>query len=158
MRAVHELGESKDPRAAHHLVTALRDEDSAVSVEVVLMLERRRDQVAILPMYELVQEEDAEPITRHAAAEALVTLGLLRRPRVGPSRQFLWLIGLTLVIVAAGAADIIGVAGAIVLFAVGAAVLVVYSRRASRKEREGGSYIGPDRATIHIPAIQRPAD
>jgi hypothetical protein len=156
MRAVHELGESKDPRAAHHLVNALRDEDFAVTVEVVRMLERRRDQVAILPMYELVQEEDAEPITRHAAAEALVTLGLLRRPRVGPSRQFLWLIGLTLVIVAAGAADIVGIAGAIVLFAVGAAALVVYARRASRKERKGGSYIGPDRATIHIPVDDGP--
>ena len=156
MRAVHELGESGDPQAAHHLVTALRDADSAVSVEVVRMLGRRRDQVAILPMYELVQEDDAEPTTRHAAAEALVTLGLLRRPRVGPSRQFLWLVGLTLVIVAAGAADIIGVAGAIALFVAGAAALVVYARRASRKEREGGSYIGPDRATIHIPVADGP--
>ena len=83
-------------------------------------------------MYELVQDEEAEPFIRHAAAEALVTLGLLRRRRVGPSRPFLWLVGMALVIVAAAAADTIGVVGAIVLLLAGSAALVVYYRRVSK--------------------------
>jgi hypothetical protein len=153
MHAVHELGESEDPRAARHLVTALRDQHYAVSVEVVRMLKRLRDPAGILPMYELVQDEEGELFTRHAAAEALVTLGLLRRPRVGPSRMFLWLVGATLVIVSAAAASSIGVA-AIALLAAGTAALAVYYRRASSKERNSGTYIGPDGATIHIPAIE----
>src|SRR5688572_30921077 len=125
MSAVHELGASEDPRAARHLVTALRDEDGAVSVEVVRMLERLRNPVGTMLMYELVQDEQADPLTRHAAAEALVTLGLLRRRRVGPSRPFLWLLGMALVIVAAAAADTIGTVGAIVVFVAGIASLVV---------------------------------
>jgi hypothetical protein len=154
MHAVLELGESGDPRAARHLVTALHDEHFAVSVEVVRMLERLRNPVGTLPMYDLVQDEQADAFTRHAAAEALVTLGLLRRQRVGPSRPFLWLVGMALVIVAAAAADTIGAAGAIVLFVAAFAALVVYYRWASRKQRESGRYIGPDGDTIHIPAIQ----
>jgi hypothetical protein len=153
MHAVLELGESGDPRAARHLVTALHDEHYAVSVEVVRMLERLRNPVGTLPMYELVQDEQADLFTRHAAAEALVTLGLLRRQRPGPSRPFLWLVGMALVIVAAAAADTIGVVGAITLFVVGAGALVVYDRRASSKGRERGAYIGPDGATIQIPPV-----
>jgi hypothetical protein len=131
-------------------VAALRDEQVAVSLEAVHALERRRDQAGMLPMYELVQDEDADPAIRHAAAEALVTLGLLRRRRVGPSRMFLWLVGATLVIVSAAAATSIGIA-AIALLPAGVAALIVYSRRASSQERESGIYIGPDGATIHLP-------
>ena len=151
MHAVLELGESGDPRAARHLVTALHDEHLAVSVEVVRMLERLRNPVGTLPMYELVQDEQADLFTRHAAAEALVTLGLLRRQRAGPSRPFLWLVGMALVIVAAAAADTIGAVGAIVLFVAAGAALIGYYRRVSRKESEGGVYIGPDGAAINLP-------
>src|SRR5687768_1237975 len=151
MQAVHELGASNDPQGARHLVTALRDEHSAVSVEVVRMLERLRNPVGTLPMYELVQDEQADLLTRSAAAEALVTLGLLRHRRAGPSRPFLWLVAMALVIVAAAAVDTIGAVGAIVLFVAGAAALIGYYRRISRKEREGGVYIGPDGEMIHLP-------
>jgi hypothetical protein len=116
------------------------------------MLGRLRDPLGIMPMYELVQDEEAELLTRHAAAEALVTLGLLRRQRVGPSRPFLWLVGMALVIVAAAAADIIGAVGAILLLVAGIAALVVYYRWASRKERESGAYVGPDGSTIQLPS------
>ena len=103
----------------------------------------------MLPMYELVQDEEADLVVRQAAAEALVTLGLLRRRRVGPSRMFLWLVGATLVIVSAAAATSIGIA-AIALLPLGAAALFLYDRRASNQERERGTYIGPDGATIDL--------
>ena len=89
-------------------------------------------------------------VARHAAAEALVTLGLLRRRRVGPSRPFLWLLGMALVIVAAAAADIDrDRRGDRRCSPRPPLRLIVYYRRASRQEREGGTYIGPGR---HSPA------
>jgi Flp pilus assembly protein TadB len=126
------------------LALALNDADPGIRSQAVL------DLGGILPMYELVQDEEAEPFIRQAAAQALVTLGLLRRQRVGPSRSFLWLVGMALVIVAAAAAGIIGVLGAIVLFAAGSAALVLYYRRVARKERASRTYIGPDGATIQL--------
>jgi hypothetical protein len=125
------------------LALALNDADPAVRSQAVL------DLGGILPMYELVQDEQAELVIRHAAAEALVTLGLLRRRRVGPSRMFLWLVAATLVIVSAAAATSIGIA-AIALLPAGAAALIFYSRRASSQERESRTYIGPDGATIQL--------
>ncbi|MGH2978048.1 MAG: HEAT repeat domain-containing protein, partial [Solirubrobacterales bacterium] len=151
VQAVLELGESNDPRAARYLIGALRDEHFAVSVTVVRALERLGDPVGVLPMYELVQDEEADLFTRHTAAEALVTLGLLRRKRVGPSRIFLWLAGMVLVLVALAAAQSIGPGGAIAVFAAGAAALIGRYVTARRKERDAGTYIGPDGGEIHLP-------
>ena len=131
-------------RSREELALALEDADPSVRSDAVLELG------GILPMYELVQDEQAELFIRQAAAQALVTLGLLRRQRVGPSRSFLWLVGMALVIVAAGGAGIIGVLGALVIFAAGAAALVLYYRRVARKERASRTYIGPDGATIDL--------
>jgi Flp pilus assembly protein TadB len=118
--------------------------------------ELSRHRQGVLPLYEFVLDEKADLVTRQAAAEALVRLGLLRRGREGASRPFLWLVGMTLVIVAAAAVDTIGVVGAIVLLVAGTAALVAYYRRMTRKERASGTYIGPDAATITIPAIAPP--
>lgn len=148
--AVRAAADSEEGWSLDVLLAGLRDEQAAVSVEAVQALERRRDQAGILPMYQLVQDEEADLLTRQAAAEALVTLGLLRRRRVGPSRMFLWLVAATLVIVSAGAATSIGIE-AIALLPAGAAGLIVYSRRVSSQERGSGTYIGPDRATIQLP-------
>lgn len=150
MDAVNELVDSDDPRAARRLITALRDENPLVAIAVVRALERLRDPVGVIPIYELMLDEGTDEGVRHAAAEALVTLGLLRRERVGPSRFFLWLVGMVLVIVAVAAAEYIGPA-AIVLFAIGAAALIGFYVKAMRKERQAGTYIGPDGDAIEIP-------
>jgi hypothetical protein len=141
-----------DPRVVNELAPALRDSDPEVRMHAVRELERLRDPVGVLPLYELVQDEEADLFTRQAAAEALVSLGLLRRKRVGPSRPYLWLLGMTLVIVAAAAVDTIGVVGAVAVIVAGTTGLVVLYRWASGRERESGTYVGPDGATISIPA------
>ena len=130
-------------RSREEHALALKDADPGVRSQAVVELG------GILPMYELVQDEQEERLFRQAVAEELVRLGLLRRRRVGPSSMFLWLVAATLVIVSAAAATSIGIA-AIALFPAGAAALIVYSRRASSRERESGAYSGPDGATIQL--------
>jgi HEAT repeat protein len=139
----------KDDRVLEQLAAALRDGDPEARLAAVHALARLSEPAAVLPLYELVRTETADPLARRAAAEELVTLGLLRRRRVGPSIVFLWLLGATFAIVCAAAAASLGL-GAIALFAAGMAALVAYRRRAAGQERQSGTYIGPDRATIQI--------
>jgi hypothetical protein len=54
------------------------------------------------------------------------------------------------VIVAAAAADTIGAVGAVVLFVAGLAGLVLYHRRAARREHASGTFIAPDGETIEL--------
>ena len=88
-----------------------------------------------MPLYELVAGRGHRPVSvRHEAADALVTLGLLRPEARGPSRD-IHVAGrrLVLVIVAAAAADSIGTGGAIAVFAGGVALLVGYYVTAMRR-------------------------
>ena len=133
-----------------HLIASLGDQSPSVAAAAVRALERLREPSAVMPLYEVVQNEAADPGVRRAAADALVTFGLLRRERVGPSRIFMWLVGIVLLLVAIAAASSIGPL-AIILFAAGVAALVYYSVRAMRQERGAGDYIGPDGAAIHAP-------
>ena len=93
--AARALGESGEPRAVRYLIARLGDDNVAVAVASVRALERLGERSAVMPLYDVVQNEIADPALRHASAEALVTLGLLRRERTGPSPMFLWLAGLT---------------------------------------------------------------
>jgi membrane protein implicated in regulation of membrane protease activity len=104
----------------------------------------------MMPLYELAQDEEADPAARRKAAEALVVVGALRRKRVGPTRVFLWLVWLTFAIVAGATAESIGAGGAIALFVAGTVALVVYVRRAVRKERTSHAYVGPHGDTIQL--------
>ena len=104
----------------------------------------------MVALHDLARDETVDTETRRTAAEALTRAGAFRRPRVGPARSFLWLLGLTLVIVAAAAADTIGAVGAVVLFVAGMAGLVLYHRHAVRRERASDTYIAPDGETIEL--------
>ena len=105
---------------------------------------------AMMLLYEFVLEETSEPGARRLAAEDLVGRGLLRRERSGPSLTFVWMAGLTAVVVVVGAASIAGPVAAIVLAAVAVALGVYEVRR-----RDGGEsedvYLGPQGERIHIP-------
>jgi Flp pilus assembly protein TadB len=103
---------------------------------------------AMMSLYELVQDETADPAGRHAAAEALVRSGLLRRQRTGPSPMFIWLAGMTLVIVAAGAVSSLG-AWAVLVFVVGA--LGLYALRRMGRRGAEGLYVGPKGEAIRVP-------
>jgi hypothetical protein len=106
-------------------------------------LVRLEDQRGVLPMYDLVQDESADPGVRHVAAEALVTLGLLRRERRGPSPVFLWLLGMLLVVGSVAAADSLG-AWAILVFVAGAGALGVYAfRQLGQRRGLDDVYVGP---------------
>ena len=104
----------------------------------------------MVALHDLARDETVDTETRRTAAEALTRAGAFRRPRVGPARSFLWLLGLTLVIVAAAAVDTIGAVGAVVLFVAGMVGLVLYNRHAVRREQAGGTYIAPDGETIEL--------
>jgi len=101
-----------------------------------------------MSLYELVQDEAEDPAARHAAAEALVRSGLLRRKRTWPSLMFIWLAGLTLVIVAAGAASSVG-AWAVLIFVVGAIGLYALLRMGRRGAE--GVYVGPSGEELRAP-------
>ena len=121
----------------------------------VRSLQRMRAQDAVMPLYELMQNQLADPFVRRNAAEALVTLGLLRRPGSGVSRIFLWMAGLTLVIVSVGAAQTIG-AAAVAVFLAGAAALAAYAIREFRKgQGTSDIYIGPNGEEIRLPTSRR---
>jgi hypothetical protein len=152
MEAARALGDTDDPRAARHLIKALHDDSLNVSIAVVRALERLRDPVGVLPMYELVEDMDTPASVRRAAADALVTLGLLRPERRGPSRVFMWLAGMVLVLVAAASAESIGTGGAIAVFAAGVALLVGYYVTSMRRGDHDGRYTGPDGDLIVAPA------
>jgi protein-S-isoprenylcysteine O-methyltransferase Ste14 len=79
-----------------------------------------------MSLYELMQNDLADPLVRRAAAEALVTLGLLRPVHRGPSLFFMWLVGIALLVMAVGAASWLG-AWAVLLFAVGVGALAAYA-------------------------------
>ena len=104
---------------------------------------------ATMLLYEYVRTETADPDARHVAAEVLVGRGLLRRERSGPSLMFVWMAGLTAVVVVIGAASIAGPVAAIVLAAV-AVALGVYEVR--RRDRGGVEdvYLGPQGERIHL--------
>jgi Flp pilus assembly protein TadB len=104
----------------------------------------------MMSLYELVQDETADPAARHVAAEALVRAGLLRRDRTGPSPMFIWLVGLTLVIIAVGAAQSVG-AWAVLVFVAGAGALALFAlrRRGPRGDPQG--YVGPKGEAIRVP-------
>ena len=66
--------------------------------------------------------------------------------------MFLWLAGMTLVIVSVAAASTIGPA-AIAVFAGGTAALVAFARRAARKgQGTSDVYIGPHGEEIRVPS------
>ena len=121
-----------------------------VAVASVRALERLGERSAVMPLYDLVQNESADPAVRRASAEALVTLGLLRRERTGPSAMFLWLAGLTGVVVAVGAASSLG-PWAILLFLAGAGALAVYAVRQLGRRGGEDAYVGPHGDRIEVP-------
>jgi hypothetical protein len=109
-----------------------------------------------MPLYDMVRNEIADPAVRRAAAEALMKFGLLRRERTGPSPMFLWLAGLTAVVVAVGAASSLG-PWAILLFLAGAGVLALYAMRQLGKRGGEDAYVGPHGERIEVPrATGRP--
>jgi HEAT repeats len=149
-QAARGLGESEDQRAGRHLIPALRDDSPAVAAAVVRALVQLEDQRGVLPMYELVQDETADPGVRHVAAEALVTLGLLRRERTGPSPVFLWLLGMLLVVGSVAAADSLG-AWAILVFVAGAGALGIYAfRQLGQRRGLDDVYVGPYGERVRI--------
>ena len=149
-QAARELGESGDPRAARYLIASLGDDSPAVSVASVRALDRLGEPSAVMPLYEFARNELADPVARRAAAEALVKLGLLRRERTGPSAMFMWLAGMTLVVVAVGAASILGPA-AIAVFVVGAGALGVYAlRQLGSRSDVRDTYVGPHGEQIRV--------
>ena len=83
-----------------------------------------------------------------------MTFGLLRRERTGPSRMFLWLAGLTGVVVAVGAASILG-PWAILLFLAGAGALALYAVRELGRRGADGAYVGPHGERIEVPRRRR---
>jgi hypothetical protein len=104
---------------------------------------REGDQRAMFPLYELVRDEAADPGLRRLAAEALVTFGLLRRERQGPSPFFGWLLGLVLVVGSVAAAESLG-AWALLLFGAGAGALGFYAyRHLGRRQGPDEVYVGP---------------
>lgn len=109
---------------------------------------------AMMLLYDFVRAETSDPGARHVAAEALVGCGLLRRERSGAPLTFLWLAGLTTVVVVIGAASIAGPLAAAVVAAVAVALGVYEVRR-----RDGGGvediYLGPQGERIHLPRRSR---
>jgi HEAT repeats len=141
--AARALGESEDERAGRHLIPALQDQSVTVAVVAVRALLKLGDQRAVLPMYELVQDEATDPWLRRVAAEALVTFGVLRRERKGASPFFLWLLGLLLVVGSVAAAESLG-AWALLLFGAGAGALGYYAyRQLGRRQGLDEVYVGP---------------
>jgi Flp pilus assembly protein TadB len=104
----------------------------------------------MMSLYELVQDETADPAVRRTAAEALVRVGLLRRDRTGPSPMFMWLAGLTLVVVAVGAAQSVG-AWAVLVFVAGAGALALFALRRRRPRGDDQGYVGPKGEAIRVP-------
>jgi hypothetical protein len=97
----------------------------------------------MFPLYELVQDEAADPWLRRIAADALVTFGVLRQERQGVSPYFLWLLGLLLVVASLAAADTLGV-WAIFFFGFGLAALGYYAwRQLGKREGLDDVYVGP---------------
>ena len=128
----------------------------AVAVASVRALERLGEGSAVMPLYDVVQNEIADPAVRRASAEALVTFGLLRRERTGPSPMFLWLAGLTGVVVAVGAASSLGPL-AILVFLAGAGALALYAMRQFGRRGAEDAYVGPHGERIEVPgAAGRP--
>jgi Flp pilus assembly protein TadB len=127
----------------------------AVAVASVRALERLGEQSAVMPLYDMVQNEIADPAVRRASAEALVKFGLLRRERTGPSPMFLWLAGLTGVVVAVGAASILG-PWAILLFLAGAGALALYAMRQLGRRGAEDASVGPHGERIEVPGAGRP--
>lgn len=134
-----------------HLIARLGDESPTVTVASVRALERLGEPSAMMPLYELVQNETADRAARHAAAEALVKFGLLRRHRTGPSPMFIWLAGMALVIVAVGAASSLG-AWSIVLFVAGAGALGVFALRRMGQRGDEDVYVGPNGEELRLPS------
>lgn len=110
----------------------------------------RAEAGAMMLLYDFVREETPEPGARRLAAEDLVGRGLLRRERSGPSLTFVWMAGLTAVIMVIGAASIAGPVAAVALAAVAVIVGVYAVRRRDVGEGEG-VYLGPQGERIHIP-------
>ena len=100
-------------------------------------------------LYDFVRAETSDPSARHVAAEALVGRGLLRRERSGPPLPFVWLAGLTAVVVVIGAASIAGPLAAVVVAAV-AVALGVYEIRRRDGGKEEDVYLGPQGERIQI--------
>ena len=121
----------------------------------VRALERLGEPSAMMPLYDVVQNEIADPAVRRASAEALVRFGLLRRERKGPSPKLLWLAGLTGVVVAVGAASMLG-PWAIPLFLAGAGALALYAVRQLGRRGADGAYVGPHGERIEVPGADRP--
>jgi hypothetical protein len=121
-----------------------------VSVASVRALERLDEPSAVMPLYEFVLNDLADEGARRAAAEALVKLGLLRPERTGPSAMFIWLAGMTLVVVAVGAASILGPV-AIAVFVVGAGALGLYAvRQLGSRSEVRDTYVGPNGERIRV--------
>ena len=154
--AARALGESGEPRAVRYLIAHLGDDSVAVAVASVRALERLGERSAVMPLYDVVTNEIADPAVRRAAAEALLKFGLLRRERTGPSPMFLWLAGLTGVVVAVGAASSLG-PWAILLFLAGAGALALYAMRQLGRRGAEDAYVGPHGERIDVPgAAGRP--
>jgi hypothetical protein len=133
-----------------YLIARLGDRSPSVSLASVRALERLGEPAAVMPLYELVQNEAADRMTRWAAAEALVKFGLLRRDRGGPSTLFMWLAGMTLVIVAVGASSTLGPV-AILLFVAGAGALgAYYLRQIGQRRGVEDAYVGPHGERIRV--------
>ena len=123
------------------LAAALADGDPATQEQAARELGALGSGRAMMLLYEFVRDEEANADARQVAAEELLRLGLLRRERSGPSLTFIWLGAMTAVVVAAGAASILGPLGGVAV-AAGAVVLGVIAMRGR------GGEVGADRVYL----------
>jgi hypothetical protein len=132
------------------LIRALGDEALGVRVAAARALGELGDPSAVVPLYEVASDETAERWLRQVARNSLEQLGFERHDGGGPPAILAWVAGVGVIAASLLLATAIGPVAIVGLFA-GAAIIVAYYARETRKSRDGGWYTSPDGDDYWIP-------